>query len=189
MRYDAVIIGGGLAGISAGCRLQEKGLHTAAVSLGVSLHEPDYELYRRLGGRLFMGDSVTGGKFVDGRLEEVYTVNFENVPLEADVFIISTGKFLAGGLCSDIDGISETTLGLDVNCVKERTGWYNPDFFARQPFLSFGVRVDGEGHPFKDGIAISNLFATGELVEGCDITSENALERIRLNALALADNL
>jgi len=189
MRYDVVIIGGGLSGITAGCELQKRGLRTAAVTFGVSLHEIEYSSYIRQGGRLFMGDKVIGGRFEGDLLKAVFTSNFGEIPLEAQHFIIATGKFLAGGLSADMDSVSETTLGLDVSYGNERTDWYDPDFFASQHFMSFGVIVDGEGHPYKEGIPVRNLFAIGEIVAGRDVTAPGAISDIKQEATAVADKL
>jgi len=189
MRYDVVIIGGGLSGIAAGCELQKRGLHTAAVSFGVSLHEPDYGMYRKLGGRMFMGDKVVSGLFEDGKLKAVFTSNFGDIPLEADNFILATGKFLSGGLQADMEKVTETTLGLDVCYNDDHCEWYNPDFFERQSFMSFGVKVDGQGHPYLNGIPVLNLYPIGEIVAGCDITVAGTFENIIQEAVSTADKI
>lgn len=166
--------------------LQEHGRKTAVISFGASLHEPDYSAYRASGGRLMMGDAVIGADFSEGRLRAVFTENLGTFPLEADTFVIATGKFMSKGLVADMDKVFEPALGLDVRYDSDRSQWFAPDFSDRQRFLDFGVIVDEQYHPLKGGVAIGNLFAAGEIIEGMYGTSEDSLEKIREQAMEVA---
>lgn len=169
--------------------LQASGKRTAVISLGVSLHEPDYAGYRAAGGRLLMGDQVTGGVFDGGRLKAVHTLNLASTPLEADKFVICTGKYLSKGLVADMDSIYEPALGLDVEYDTDRDRWFSSDFSSGQRFLGFGLSVDEGYHPRKDGVTIENLFAAGEILAGVDITGEGAVETIGRQALEVAGKI
>ena len=134
-----------------------------------------------------MGDTVTGGRFENGILLSVSTSNLGDTRLEADKFVIATGKYLSKGLVADMDGIKESALGLDVIYEADRSRWFDLDFSEKQPFLQYGVPVNGEHHPLRKGQVITNLYAIGELVEGVDGSDADSLETIRQEALKLVD--
>ena len=85
----------------------------------------------------------------------------------AGSYVLATGRFYNGGLVADMDRVYEPLFGLDVEYEKDRSKWFDPDFFAPQPFLSFGVRVDADGHPSVQGVTVNNLLVKGEILAGC----------------------
>ena len=176
MRYDVVIIGGGLAGMTAGLELQQRGLRTLVVSEGLSLHETPRKAYTEAGGTLLSGDSVIGGDIRDGVLLSVRTRNLGDSLLEADHFILATGKYYSGGLVSTADRIYEPVFGCDVSFLPDRSGWCVRDFFARQPFEDFGVRVDADFRVSVGGETVRNLYAAGDILEGEVDIVKTALE-------------
>lgn len=166
MKYDVIIIGGGLAGMTAGVGLLKAGLNCCAVSSGLSLHkEAPRAEFQSLGGTLLPGDTVVEGVWSGDKLLGVRTSNLGDTLLEADNFILSTGKFFSKGLVADMDGIVEPVFGADVEYDSCRDRWYDPDFFAPQPFERFGVRVQ-EGRVVIGGRPAANLFAAGEILAG-----------------------
>jgi len=165
MKFDVVIIGGGLAGLSAGVRLLEAGKTCCAVSAGRSLHEVPSKRFRELGGVFLSGDRVESGEWDGDRLLSVRTRNLTETALEAPVFILSTGKFFSCGLVAVPDRIFEPVFGCDVVYPENRDLWYSVDFFARQPFESFGVKTEN-GLTFRGGRRTDNLYAAGEILEG-----------------------
>lgn len=183
MKFDVIVIGGGTAGMTAATELAKAGLTTAVISAGHSLFEVDYEAYKRLGGNLFMGDCVTGGEFEADRLIAVRTANLGDYSLEADDFIIATGKFLGKGLVADMDCVYEPLFGLDTSYLEDRTRWFSRSFAEPQPFLSFGVMTDGCSRPSVGGRTISNLYAAGELLEDVTSVGEGAEAAIRETAM------
>lgn len=166
MRYDVVIIGGGLAGMTAGVELQKAGLSSIVVAGGGSLHTTPSEEYSALGGVVLRGDFAVGGEWDGCSLKQIYTKNLGSTPLQAPVFILATGKFFSRGLISTMDGICEPVFGCDVEYDHDRTHWVDPDFFRPQPFEEFGVVTDGQGHVMIGGRCAENLYAIGEILAG-----------------------
>lgn len=166
MKFDVVIIGGGLAGLTAGVRLQKAGHRCAAVAEGLSLNECPRKEFLELGGTLFPGDSVVGGSFDGGSLKWVETGNLSGTHLEADNFILSTGKFFSRGLISNMDGIAEPVFGCDVEYDRDLRNWTVAEFFETQPFEKFGVVTDEKGRVKINGKVVDNLYAAGEILAG-----------------------
>jgi len=179
MKYDVVIIGGGLAGLTAGVKLLQSGLSVIAVSEGLSLNETPRAEFISLGGLILNGDSVIGGEFEDDRLKFVRTRNLGDTRLEADNFILSTGKFFSKGICSDMDRVFEPLFGCDVYYLPDRSDWTVPDFFERQPFEDFGVESDEKSRVSIKGKTVSNLYAAGEVLKGNIDIVESALKVCR----------
>ena len=179
MRFDVVIIGGGLAGMTAATALQKAGKRCALVSEGLSLHDVPRGEFLALGGTLLAGDSVTGGEWEGNTLKCVFTRNLENTRLEADNFILATGKFFSRGLVSTMECIYEPVFGCDVHYEKDRDKWVDSDFFEPQPFESFGVMTDEDGHVSMGGVPAANLFAAGEILAGAPDIVQSALDVCR----------
>lgn len=175
MRYDVVIIGGGHSGLEKGLEVLRQGLSCCALCKGVSSrkfrdesyrHDVAREEFRSLGGVLFMGGIVTGGLISDGLLLSVHTEAHPEEPLEASRFYLSTGSFFTGGLSSTATKVFEPIFGLDVHFSGSHSDWVNPDFFAHQPFMDFGVLTDSEGHALLGGKPVRNLFPIGSILAG-----------------------
>ena len=180
MKFDTIIIGAGSAGMQVATALQASGRKTAVIGLGRSINEVDVRPYERLGGTLLIGDAVREGIFENARLRAVRTVNLGAYPLEADRFVIATGKFLGRGLVADMDEIYEPLFGLDVECDPDRSRWFGERFAEDQPFLRFGVRTDAQSRPSIGGRTVENLYACGELLAG--VSAVYGKERIRESA-------
>lgn len=132
------------------------------------------DLFIRLDGEFLPGDTVKRGEITDGRLRRIFTVNLGDMPLEADNFVISTGSFFGHGLIADMEHIYEPALGLDLNVSKGRTAWYDKDFYAPQPYMTFGVVTDEDFHPSSHGRTVGNLYATGALLAGFNALKEGS---------------
>ena len=179
MKYDVVIIGNGLAGNHAALGLKAAGLSCAVVSEGESLWRKELSNPLLPGIDFFKGDKVTGGEFKDGRLVSVTTQMLEDdIKIVADYFLLCTGKFFSGGLVSDMDEIRESIFGADVTESAARENWSTEDFFAQQPFMSFGVKTSSEGKVLVNGGVIENLYAAGEVLEGIDPCADNSKDLI-----------
>lgn len=174
-----MIIGGGLAGLSAGVELLKVGKSCAAVSEGLSLNNAPREEFVALGGVLFSGDSVVRGEFDSDRLVKVFTRNLENTPLAAQSFILSTGKFFSGGLRSTKDIIYEPIFGADVEYDHDPAAWCSPDINSTQPFECFGLATDSSQRVMISGRVIENLYAAGEILSGQVEIINSALEVCR----------
>lgn len=132
------------------------------------------DYFIRLGGTFMPGDNVIKGDFAQGKVKRIYTVNFGDMPIEADNFVISTGSFFGHGLIATIDRIYEPVFGLDLNAGKGRTEWYDEDFYASQPYMEYGVVTDNEFRPSLKGKTIENLYATGALLSGFNALKEGS---------------
>ena len=171
--------------MTAATVLQEAGLKCAVIAEGLSLHEAPRAPFRGAGGTVLTGEKVKGGIFDDSRLCGVYTQRLGGLLLQADEFILATGKFFSRGLVADMDGIREPLFGLDVEYDEDRSTWTDPSFAASQRFLGFGLKTR-DGLALKGGIAIENLRPVGEILSGVDITVPGAEKLIRKSALDAA---
>ena len=88
------------------------------------------------------------------------------ITLEAAEFVLATGRFFSRGLVADMEGVREPVFGADVDFPEDRTKWFDPDFFAPQPFESFGVKTDKAGRILKGGKPVENVFAVGKILGG-----------------------
>lgn len=151
--------------MTAAVALTKAGLSCCVVSEGLSLHETPRREFISLGGVLLPGDSVLKGEWEGNRLLRVFTRNLESTPLEADNYILATGKFFSKGLISTMNRIYEPIFGADVDYNPDRDTWCDPDFHAEQPFERFGVRTE-DCRVLIGGVASENLYGAGEILAG-----------------------
>lgn len=168
--------------MTAATALQGAGLNCAVIAEGLSLHIAPRQEFKAAGGTLLAGDRVVAGKFEDGRLLCVATEKLAGIPIEADSFVLATGKYFSRGIVADMDKVYEPLFGLDVEYDEDRTGWFDPSFAAPQRFLEFGVKTEG-GCALKDGKPVVNLFPAGEVLAGVSSAQGDATETIKKSAL------
>jgi glycerol-3-phosphate dehydrogenase subunit B len=95
--------------------------------------------------------------------------------VEADAFVLATGKFLAGGLRQD-SRLRETLFDLPVHFRGSEVGEADvmrlttPRPWEPQALFACGVRTDRELRPLKyqETVAFENLFAAGSVLAGYD---------------------
>lgn len=163
MKFDVIIIGGGRSGMAKATELQKGGAQCAVICKGRSLYGFDPSEFQKNGGVLLM-DEVISGEIVDGKVVALHTAKLSDEPLTADRYFLATGKFLAGGLTSDMNGVYEPLFGLDVKYEKDPEKWFSARFTDEQPFMKFGVVTDADGCALKNSEKIVNLFPIGEII-------------------------
>lgn len=181
MRYDAVVIGGGRSGCAEALRRASDGQRVCLVAAGLTLHSLEPELkgkpYAELHALTKAGIAVLRGDTVEKvqwsaceaiasgrRVESLRTAN--GITLEAAEFVLATGRFFSRGLVADMEEVREPLFGADVDFPADRSKWFNPDFFAPQPFESFGVKTDKAGRILKGGKPVENVYAVGKILGG-----------------------
>ena len=120
--------------------------------------------YEALGGTFLAGDRVTSAAVHDGVVNSVTTANLDSARLSADTFILCTGSYFSKGLSSTPSSVYEPLFGLDIEFGQPRSSWYDPDFFANQKYMDFGVKVTADLRPSKAGEPLKNLFAAGSVL-------------------------
>lgn len=143
------------------------------------------------GGVIMPGDRAVGYALDKGRISRVYTVNHEDIPLEADHFILSSGSFFSQGLLAGQTGIKEAVFDLDLLEVPEdRADWTAASVFAPQPYAGFGVKTDARMRVSRKGAAIANLYAAGMVLGGYDAPRLGCGAGVALvSALAAAESI
>ena len=117
-----------------------------------------------LGGTFLMGDEVTSAAVHEGVVSSITTRNLDTARLFADQFILASGGYFSKGLVTTPTQVYEPLFGLDIDYPAERKDWYDPDFFAAQPYMDFGVKTDDTLRGVKDGQPLMNLFCIGSVL-------------------------
>lgn len=186
MKFDVIIIGGGIAGLTVAEHLQKAGFECALISEGRSIHNVDYRGFTKARGVYLNSDRVVDSLVENDKVLYVRSENMPDEQLRAEYFVLATGKFFGRGIVADMDKVYEPLFGLDVKYLEEREAWFDYNFAAHQPFLDFGVKVDAQYHPFINSKAVTNLFAVGEVVEGCTLAEKDDTKALRAAALEVA---
>lgn len=122
--------------------------------------------FASLGGVYMLGNMVTGGHFEGGILRYVETSLLPDEHLEADDFVLATGSFASDGLKSNYEKVYEPVFELDVTAPSDRMQWVSPSVFDDQPYMYYGVKVNGNLQVQKEGQTVSNLYAAGAVLGG-----------------------
>lgn len=175
MKYDIIIIGGGNQDAILGISALEAGKKCALICEGRISEDKSREEFRKKGGTLLMGDKVKSVKWnADGSVQAIYTENLEDTPLQAENYVLCSGRFFTRGLISDMKIIWEPVFDIDLKYDKDRAIWCNPDFFENQPFEQYGAIPSHEWRAIKTGKIIANLYIAGEIL--CD--GQNNIEEL-----------
>lgn len=138
--------------------------------LGIRIEESLLREFRRLGGTLLRGDSVTGGEFYYDKLVNLSTAHLGNTKLHAERFIMATGSYFSQGLKAEYHEIREPVFALEMDASYRQGNWYQPRFAGNQahPFVAFGVKTDAHLHPYRQGKVVSNLYCCGAMLANYD---------------------
>jgi glycerol-3-phosphate dehydrogenase subunit B len=146
--------------------------------------------FQSLGGVYMLGDSVTEGKFENGKLKSIKTLNNEATEFEADNFVLATGSFFSKGIVASQNGVVEPVFGLDVDATSDRTEWYERNVFDAQPYMKFGVATDDNFRAMKDGKAVENIYVAGSVLSGFNAIKDGCGAGVSiLTALNAADQI
>lgn len=146
--------------------------------------------FQSLGGVYMLGDSVTEGKFEDGKLKSIMTLNNEATEFEAENFILATGSFFSKGIVASQNGVVEPVFGLDVDCDSDRTKWFERNLFDAQPYMNFGVASDDDFRAKKDGKIVENIYVAGSVLSGFNAIKDGCGAGVSiLTALNAADQI
>lgn len=129
--------------------------------------------FEKAGGRFLLGDTVTDAAFdQDGKVASVGTVNFGDIRLYADDFILATGSFFSKGLIATPDKIYEPIFGIDLTYGDNRSEWFDRNFWNSQAYISYGAEVTESLNALIDGKPVANLYAIGSLLGGSNTLYE-----------------
>jgi glycerol-3-phosphate dehydrogenase subunit B len=151
---------------------------------------PGIRIFRRFredliekGATFLIGNPVTGADVKDGRCEGI---TLQNQPLEtvyhAERYVLATGRFLGGGLSSDMERIAEPLFHLPVSQPESRGEWFRERFFQPEahPIHRSGIVVDAALRPVdKEGkIILSNVWLAGSILAHHQSIEEHSREGI-----------
>ena len=148
----------------------ESHLAKLAIEKGVRiLGDADIKNFKQDGNRL---------KSVNGRYGK-----YKDLTIEADDFILTTGKFIGGGIKEENNFIKESLFNLPIFNEMGNPASFDPlqKMFKPQvlpkdghPFLSAGIKVNDDFKPVneKNEIVFENLKAAGLILSGYNYVSE-----------------
>ena len=147
--------------------------------------------FEKAGGRFFLGDTVVESKSDEnGKIISISTVNFNDIRMEADNFVLATGSFFSKGMIATPEKVYEPVFGIDLTYGEGRENWFNTNFWEKQNYISFGAKVDSNLNASIDGKKIDNLYAIGSVIGGTNALYEGCGGGTAiLTALAAADTI
>ena len=167
MKFDVIIIGGDRKDAEVGLYwiIEKKSVCLIAKGGLIGVSPEERARFVQAGGTLLCSDAVKKVEWnEDGSVKRLFTENFGDTPLEAERYILASGRFVSGGLKSDMEKVWEPVFGADVEYDKDPEKWCDEDFFAPQPFEKFGVKTLAPNMVLKDGKPIKNLQAFGDII-------------------------
>ena len=146
--------------------------------------------FQNQGGVYMLGDSVKEGKFENGKLVSIKTVNHEDTEFVADNFVLASGSFFSKGLVASQTGVAEPIFGLDIDADTDRGNWFERNMFEAQPYMKFGVATDEKFRARKDGQTIENVYVAGSVLSGFNAIKEGCGAGVSiLTALNVAESI
>ena len=128
--------------------------------------------FLELGGVYMLGDTVLGGTIEGDCLRSIRTANHSTMEFCAESFVLASGSFFSHGIVATSERVYEPILGLDVDASSVRSEWYDRNLFNPQPYMNFGVATDASFRVQKDGKTLSNMYAAGAVLSGCNPIKE-----------------
>ena len=147
--------------------------------------------FEKAGGRFFLGDTVIESTADEnGNIKNISTVNFNDIKMEAENFVLATGSFFSKGLIATPDKVYEPIFGIDLTYNAGRENWFNTQFWKKQNYISFGAKVDADLNASIDGKKIDNLYAIGSVAGGTNALYEGCGGGVAIvTAMAAADRI
>jgi glycerol-3-phosphate dehydrogenase subunit B len=147
--------------------------------------------FEKAGGRFLLGDTVTDAAFDEnGNVTSVGTVNFGDIRVYADNFVLATGSFFSKGLVATPDNVVEPVFGVDIAFAEGRDKWFDRNFWKKQEYISYGAEVTSELNAQIKGQTVSNLYAIGSILSGSNALYEGCGGGTAIiSALYAADNI
>ena len=146
--------------------------------------------FQNKGGVYMLGDSVKEGKFENGKLVSIKTVNHEDTEFVADNFVLASGSFFSKGIVASQTGVVEPIFGLDIDADADRGNWFERNMFEAQPYMKFGVASDEKFRAKKDGQTIENVYVAGSVLSGFNAIKEGCGAGVSiLTALNVAESI
>lgn len=133
---------------------------------GVRINAALRHYFQMLGGRYILGDTVCKAVIEGDSVTEMHTTKLQEMPLQADNYVIATGSFMSRGLVADFERVYEPLLDLDTNAPSDHDQWSRYGMMGDQPYMSYGVITDENFHPLKNGKPMANVFAIGQVLGG-----------------------
>ncbi|MBO7169118.1 MAG: glycerol-3-phosphate dehydrogenase subunit GlpB, partial [Rikenellaceae bacterium] len=130
--------------------------------------------FQELGGVYMLGDTVESGVIENGRVQSIRTANHGSMEFKARNFVLATGSFFSHGIIATSERIYEPIIGLDIDASGVRSEWYDRNLFNAQPYMNFGVATDAEFRVSKQGQTLSNMYAVGAVLSGCNSIKEGS---------------
>ncbi|PID74939.1 MAG: anaerobic glycerol-3-phosphate dehydrogenase subunit B [Deltaproteobacteria bacterium] len=125
---------------------------------GIRLREMIEQVFPTRGVELIAQQKIHTVEFVDDSIKLHVKDTYGSIVIEAKSVILASGRFLSGGLTSDMHAISEPLLGLHIAQPKSRDQWFCEQYMASQGH---------EAH--RAGILVDDLFrvldGTGKIVD------------------------
>lgn len=143
------------------------------------------------GGHFFLGDTVNSvEKDKNGQITSVGTVNFGDIRLHADNFVLATGSFFSNGLIATPHKVYEPIFDLDIIAPEGRENWFDRNFWNKQNYMSIGVAFSPKLKGIYKGKEIDNLYVTGGILSGHNPLYERCGGGVTIiSAMAVADNI
>lgn len=147
--------------------------------------------FEKAGGRFLLGDTVVDANYDEnGNVVSIGTVNFGDIRVYADDFVLATGSFFSKGLIATPDKVYEPVFGIDLSYNESRDQWFDRNFWEKQGYISFGAKVTERLNAIIDDKPTANLYAIGSLLSGSNTLYEGCGGGIAIiSALHAADQI